>query len=71
MIKQEIEYKIDVCKIFPDKVAFDTYYAAERVLKTHQKGRVYGKSKRKFATKNLKRVYKCPECKKYHLTSKI
>jgi hypothetical protein len=52
------------------KVAFETFYQAQKVLNRFGNiGRVYGKTKRNHATKKPKRVYKCPDCGKYHLTS--
>lgn len=53
------------------KTTFETFDAAQKVINSFaSKGRAYGKSKRRFATKKPKRVYKCPDCGKYHLTSK-
>jgi len=52
------------------KVSFDTFFEAQKVLnRLGNIGRVYGKTKRRHATKKPKRVYKCPDCGKYHLTS--
>jgi len=54
------------------KVAFDTFFEAQKVLNRFGSiGRVYGKTKRRLATKKPKRVYKCPHCGKYHLTSQL
>jgi hypothetical protein len=54
------------------KVAFDTFFEAQKVLnRLGSIGRVYGKTKRRLATKKPKRVYKCPDCGKYHLTSQL
>jgi hypothetical protein len=54
------------------KVAFDTFFEAQKVLNRFGNiGRVYGKTKRRHATKKPKRVYKCPDCGKYHLTSQL
>jgi hypothetical protein len=54
------------------KVTFDTFFDAKKVLnKLGNIGRAYGKTKRRLATKKPKRVYKCPNCGKYHLTSQL
>ena len=53
------------------KVIFDTYLEAQKMLnKLNGIGRVYGKSKRRLAFKKPKQIYKCPDCGKYHLTTK-
>jgi hypothetical protein len=52
------------------KVTFDSFFDAKKVLdRLGGIGRVYGKTRRRLATKKPKRVYKCPTCGKYHLTS--
>lgn len=52
-----------------DKLSFDTYSEAQTVInKANTWGRVTGK--RRLQNKKPKRVYKCPDCGKYHLTSK-
>ena len=52
------------------KVTFDSFFDAKKVLnRLGNIGRAYGKTKRRLATKKPKRVYKCPFCGKYHLTS--
>ena len=53
------------------KVVFESYADAQKVLsgmKNH--GRSYGKSGRRRAFKKAQDIYKCPDCGKYHLTSK-
>jgi hypothetical protein len=53
------------------KTSFDTFEQAQKVVNSFsKKGRAYGKSQRRMATKKPKRVYKCPYCGNYHLTSK-
>jgi len=52
------------------KQTYPTYYAAQKVLSRAKKnyGR-YGKQRRRQAKVRPERVYHCPECGKYHLTS--
>jgi hypothetical protein len=52
------------------KVTYDSFFDAKKVLSRFVNiGRAYGKTKRRLATKKPKRIYKCPACGKYHLTS--
>jgi hypothetical protein len=57
-----------MCIRFPDKNEYSTYYEAQKVLSILKPHRVFGKRRR--AHKMPKRIYKCPHCGKYHLTSK-
>jgi len=53
------------------KVIFDSFFDAQKALnKLNSIGRVYGKKKRSRAFKKPKQIYKCPDCGKYHLTTK-
>ena len=52
-----------------DKVTYESFNEAKRALSGFKKGRAYGKSKRRLATKKPKRAYKCEMCGKYHITS--
>jgi hypothetical protein len=52
-----------------DKVEYESFFEAERTISGFKKGRSYGKSGRRLATKKPKRAYKCEECGKFHLTS--
>lgn len=49
-----------------DKLSFDTFSEAQHVVNIAQ-GR---KTNRHRANKIPKRAYKCPDCGKFHLTSK-
>ena len=53
-----------------DKRTYDSFSEAQTVVNSASKvGRKY--KNRRFATKKPKRVYKCENCGKYHLTSKL
>lgn len=50
-----------------DKLSFDTYFEGQKVVSN---AKIVRTKNRRRATKHPKRVYKCPDCGKYHLTSK-
>lgn len=49
-----------------EKISFDSFLEAQKVV-NHAQGR---KNNRRRAQKVPKRVYRCPDCGKFHLTSK-
>jgi len=51
-----------------DKLEFDSFFEGQKVVNVAQ--RIGRRTNRHRATKHPKRVYKCPDCGKYHLTSK-
>lgn len=53
-----------------EKVTYETFNEAQKAVQGFKKGRAYGKSRRRLATKKPKRAYKCDICGKYHITSK-
>lgn len=54
-----------------EKVTYDSFFDAEKSISRHKKGRAYGNSARRMATKVPKRAYKCNDCGKYHITSML
>ena len=52
-----------------EKVTYETFNEAQKAVQGFKKGRSYGKSGRRLATKKPKRAYKCEICGKYHITS--
>ena len=51
-----------------DKLSFDTFFEGQKVV--NHAVNIGRRKNRHLATKMPKRVYKCPDCGKYHLTSK-
>jgi len=51
-----------------EKLSFDSFYDGQKVVNVATS--IGRKQNRHRATKKPKRVYLCPECGKYHLTSK-
>lgn len=52
-----------------EKATYDTFSKAQKAVQSFKKGRSYGKSRRRLATKKPKRAYKCDICGWYHITS--
>ena len=52
-----------------EKVTYDSFNEAMSRAQSSKKGRSYGKTGRRLATKKPKRAYKCPVCGKFHITS--
>lgn len=57
-----------------EKIAYDTYFEAQQYVnfaKKHPNKRIKnGKRINRMQSKLPKRVYKCEQCGKYHLTSR-
>ena len=51
-----------------DKLSFDSFFEAQKVVNNAMS--IGRRQNRHRATKAPKRVYRCPECGKVHLTSK-
>jgi hypothetical protein len=67
MTNDQEPQKSDCCKVTLDKIL-----TLKKVLNRFWNiGRVFGKTKRRPATKKPKRVFKCPDCGNYHLTSQL
>ena len=58
-----------ICKFFPDKIQYSTYYKAQKHLSSFNRGRNY--KTRKNNKNNLKTIYKCDSCGMYHTSSKL
>jgi hypothetical protein len=56
-----------------DKIAYDSYSEAQKVINQAKNIRIYcnGKRIKRSPPKKPKRVYKCEHCGKWHLTSKL
>lgn len=52
-----------------EKLSFNSFYEAQKVVST-ARSIAKRSNNRHRATKTPKRTYKCPDCGKYHLTSK-
>lgn len=57
------------------KISFETFSEAQRIINKANKSNTHsykrGKRLNRQTNKRPKRVYKCDECGKYHLTSKL
>ncbi|MDD4972476.1 MAG: hypothetical protein PHT07_23850 [Paludibacter sp.] len=51
-----------------EKLSFDTFFEGQKVV--NNATNIGRRQNRHRATRVPKRVYKCPDCGKYHLTSK-
>lgn len=64
-MKDNVDLNVKIC----EKTTYYSFFEAEKRLSKFKKGRSYGKTGRRLATKKPKRAYHCPHCGFYHITS--